>query len=399
MTRTRWMTIAAGLAGCLLANAAGAGPDHTNDEHADSKTDFEFVSIDNDDKYEIIVRDGETIARVNGVRIDDDLIETRDNKVIILGNDGKVLKEVVVGGPRGGVFAGTPRPPRPAAAPRVYRFGFPGEAEEMERAIAAERPPVMMGVLLESPSDALRAHLDLPEHALVLEKIMEGLPAEKAGLRQWDIIIEVNGDPMDDQRVLHEALMESTPGDELDLVVIRKGDEIEIEMELEAYDAQKLGTPSMTTTIEVTPGEEADFPFGLTNRWRQGENDEVKRALEETMRRLEELGAAGQNEDIARKFREQMEQMQRQLGAQAEQLRRSRAFTLDNGRLIIDDDDREAMADELEARLEDLEDQFEDRLESLEERMEERWERMERVFDRMLDRVEQMLEKRRDDRG
>ena len=34
MTRTRWMTIAAGLAGCLLANAAGAGPDHTNDEYA-----------------------------------------------------------------------------------------------------------------------------------------------------------------------------------------------------------------------------------------------------------------------------------------------------------------------------------------------------------------------------
>jgi hypothetical protein len=401
MTRTRWMTIAAGMTAGLLAATAAAGPEHEKHEHAEHEhaSTFEFVSIDDDDKFEIIVRDGETTARVNGVLIADELVKTAGDKVVILSDDGSVLKELAIAAPRAPRVPGAPLALRARTAPQVWRFGLPDSASELERAIEIERPPVMLGVLLDGPSEALQAQLGVSEHAIVIEKVMDGLPADKAGLRQWDIIVEIDGDEVDGGSFLRDILMESEPGDELDLLVIRKGEELELELELAAYDSDELGTPSVATiTTEVNPGQDGRFPFTLDNQWTQRGGEETKRAIEEAMREIEKLGVFGNDQETTKKFRQQLERMQRSLGAQAETLRRSRGLLLNEGRLIYDDDEREAMAEGLEDRLEDLEDQLEDRLEAIEDRMEERWERMERVFDRMLDRFEDMLENSRDDR-
>ncbi|HEX6962296.1 MAG TPA: PDZ domain-containing protein [Lacipirellula sp.] len=107
---------------------------------------------------------------------------------------------------------------RPAAAPK-YWIGLAG------RPIA---------------SPALRTHLQLADDVGVLvEQIVPDSPAEKAGLRQHDVIVAVNGEPISDLRALQE--------------VVTKGDDKPIEL--------KIIRLAKEETVSVTPEERpADAP-------------------------------------------------------------------------------------------------------------------------------------------
>ncbi len=434
MTRTRLMSIAAGLAASAFVGIAGAavGPDHAvHTEHNDSvhaphvvhttHTDgthggqsgktVEMITIDDGDKYEVIIKNDATVAKVNGIRVADDLVKMKDGKVIILDDNGDVIKELRVARVEGaGQNNGTAswrteiaRAPSAPSAPRVPGvmdrfFSSQDQQNELNSAIAMERPPVMLGVLLEGPGEALQAQLGVSEYAVLIEKVMEGLPADKAGLKKWDIIIEVDGDEIDRPGMLGEILMESEPGDELEFVIVRGGKKIDRTLELAAYDAKKLGV-TVSVNTSASPGQGWTLGFENNNRFPGALGRDSARSIEDAMEQLEKLRVFGDDKEAQEKFSEQLAKMQRELASRAEGLRRNQALLLDNkGRLIFNDDDREEMTDALEERLEDLEDQFEDRLESLEDRLEARWEKMEHMLDRMFDKFEQMLDDSRKDR-
>jgi hypothetical protein len=390
-TRTR-ICIAAGLA---LAGTAVAGPHGQGDSKKTTTTrvvtpapraseakNFEFITHEGSDKYEIIVKGDEVIARVNGLRVAGDRLKQGENSIVIYDDSGDVLKRIAVG----------PRVRDRIAdikiAPTVR---FDDDRDNAQWAAGGEHPPVMLGVLLESPGEALRSQLGVGEHTILIEKVMKGLPAQKAGLKQWDIVVAINGHEVDGARMLGKILMESEPGDELDLVIIRGGKKIERTLELEAYDAESLGSPNIEVTVR--PDEPGRFPGGLRG-WNFQGQESAQREIEKAMEKLK--GMEFGNEAAAR----QLEQLQRNLEASKDQwAQRGRAILDNKGRLLtLDDDERDEMAEELEDRLEDFEDQFEDRLEALEDRLEERWDRMEQVFDRMFSKVERMLEESRDDR-
>ncbi|MEM9660337.1 MAG: PDZ domain-containing protein, partial [Planctomycetota bacterium] len=113
----------------------------------------------------------------------------------------------------------------PMAAPQTRRLAAP------DFWIGVSGRPV------ESP--VLRTHLQLAEGmGVVIEAVVPGGPAEKAGLRKHDVVIGVNGDPAMDMTVLQEAVLQGD-GKPVDLKVIRLAEE---------------------TTIEVTPAKPpADF--------------------------------------------------------------------------------------------------------------------------------------------
>lgn len=58
--------------------------------------------------------------------------------------------------------------------------------------------------------------------ALVL-RVVEGQPAERAGLRSGDLVVGVGGEPVDDVRTLHERIVHGEPGSSLALSVLRGG--------------------------------------------------------------------------------------------------------------------------------------------------------------------------------
>ncbi|MCA9484213.1 MAG: trypsin-like peptidase domain-containing protein [Nitrospina sp.] len=82
-----------------------------------------------------------------------------------------------------------------------------------------------------NPKDAVR--LKYPDNSGILVKEIEPeSPAEKSGLREDDIIIELNGQTMDDFLLFRRKLLGLTPGKTILLGVFREGKIIDIEAKL-----------------------------------------------------------------------------------------------------------------------------------------------------------------------
>ena len=65
--------------------------------------------------------------------------------------------------------------------------------------------------------------------------VMPGSPADKAGLQENDIILELNGQKIDQDHSLARLIAQRSPGDEVTLKVLSKGQEKEVKVKLEEY--------------------------------------------------------------------------------------------------------------------------------------------------------------------
>jgi len=62
--------------------------------------------------------------------------------------------------------------------------------------------------------------------------VIPGSPADKAGLQMKDVILDVNGEKVTDDKPLQNLVAEKSPGDEITLKVWRSGKEIEVKVKL-----------------------------------------------------------------------------------------------------------------------------------------------------------------------
>jgi serine protease Do len=82
------------------------------------------------------------------------------------------------------------------------------------------------------PRMARRHHLAV-ENGVYIAQVYAGSPAERAGLRSGDIITRIGDVTLDNENPYTNALYRYAPGDTVDLVVVRNGDELEVEVTLE----------------------------------------------------------------------------------------------------------------------------------------------------------------------
>ena len=84
-----------------------------------------------------------------------------------------------------------------------------------------------VGVMLDSVGDALRSHVGLDEgQGLMVQGVIDDSPAEAAGLQANDILVEINGDAIDGEGGLVEAIQEAGEnGDKVRFTIIRAGKE------------------------------------------------------------------------------------------------------------------------------------------------------------------------------
>jgi len=104
------------------------------------------------------------------------------------------------------------------------------------------RPFLGVRYILNNPEFAKKNQLKVDYGAIIVRgetvkdfAVIPGSPADKAGLQENDIILEVNGTKIERGNSLAKLLSKYAPGDEVTLKVLSKGKEKEVKVKLEEF--------------------------------------------------------------------------------------------------------------------------------------------------------------------
>lgn len=100
-----------------------------------------------------------------------------------------------------------------------------------------------LGVNYGPAAPALRQALDLPSGAATVANVVEGSAADKAGIKEGDVILAVNGQELDNALALSTIIGSLKPGDKANILINREGDEKTIRVDLGAAEDDAEETP------------------------------------------------------------------------------------------------------------------------------------------------------------
>jgi hypothetical protein len=213
----------------------------------------------------------------------------------------------------------------------------PGQEQAQAELEALAASKYMIGIDAQPVPDAVRAHVNLDEGVgLIVNQLHEGTPAAESDLQQFDILVRAGDEPLRNLAGLIGAVQEAGENDTaLELVVLRRGDDMRIEVK-----------PVERKSVELKLGEmELDL-----DAWR---------ALRGEGLRLEHLQPgvieALEGEGINKETVEHLKRMAEEFRAEAEALR-ERAAAEAQSRL---GDQSAAMTEELKAQLAELRSEIE----------------------------------------
>ena len=223
------------------------------------------------------LRDGDVLVRWNGTRLESlaqlqrHLRETPSGRTVRLGvyRDGREEEIAVELGERSSSWTGVG--PRVFAGPRAVRIA-PDRLRRVEPVrLRAGNIFVVggrgrMGVSISSLSDQLADYFGVEGGALITE-VREETPAERAGLRAGDVIVEIAGEEIEDPGDVLGALRDREAGP-VTVRVVRDGEERNFTVELEerhgaiSCDGEECGEWAARW------GEAwGDWAEGLSDRW------------------------------------------------------------------------------------------------------------------------------------
>lgn len=231
----------------------------------DSTSEITIHSNDNGNTVEIHIRNDDVTAKVNGKEVPADRIERDDNQIKILDEDGNVVysSDLVFGignnAFRG--FAFTPNGDDPLG--NAYTTWL------ADASVAFEPPKVMLGVHMDSTGPALEKQLHLePGTTTLISGVYEKLPANLAGIQEYDIIVSIEGADKADPQSVRDVLRNKDVGETIGMDIIQAGERKHVSVTLEKYDAERM----MATTLLGSADEDISVwgpsgPGRLSNIW------------------------------------------------------------------------------------------------------------------------------------
>ncbi len=139
-----------------------------------------------------------------------------------------------------------------------------------------------LGVMLQDLSPSMAKALQLGDQTGVLvNDVVDDSPAAKAGLEEGDLILEFNGAATADPKALTRAVRKTSPGDKVQVVVLREGKKKTLDVEVGEREADNV------MFFSSEDGDAPDVEFftkkgnkvmvmgkdGHTNVWTHGDDD------------------------------------------------------------------------------------------------------------------------------
>ena len=134
----------------------------------------------------------------------------------------------------------------------------------------------LLGVRISDISPDIAEAFGLPNTSgALLQQVEKGLPAHQAGLKRGDVIVGLNGHPIESSNDLRLSVSQTPPGTTVTLVVIREGKKSEFEVILtsmdDPYRASSSTLDSLLKGISVEPmSPELQSDLGLADQDIQG---------------------------------------------------------------------------------------------------------------------------------
>jgi hypothetical protein len=192
-------------------------------------------------EIEVIIEDGKMTVRVDGKEVPVERVRKIRGGLVVMDEDGKEIETIRIG------IAGD------EDQPGFWQYWVGGEPKELQLEPAPE-PKVMIGIYLDEPGPALVRQLRLePGAATLVRAVYKGLPAQKAGLDEFDVILKIDGKTPADPDTLRADLAEKEPGDVMTLKIIHEGEPKTVKVTLAPYDAQAMAEAEL---IGEAPPEE-----------------------------------------------------------------------------------------------------------------------------------------------
>ncbi|OYT73168.1 MAG: hypothetical protein CFK52_02560 [Chloracidobacterium sp. CP2_5A] len=119
---------------------------------------------------------------------------------------------------------------------------------------ALRQPSVYLGVFPQTLSEQKATELGVsPPQGVYLIKVIEGSPADKAGLKQGDAIVSINGQAIINGEHFRDLLRKQTPGQAMTLGVVRDKQLISVSVVPEKPRVSRLALPDGQFGIAIDP--------------------------------------------------------------------------------------------------------------------------------------------------
>jgi C-terminal processing protease CtpA/Prc len=151
-----------------------------------------------------------------------------------------------------------------------------------------------LGVYVHDLSEGLAEYFEVPDgEGVLVDDIVEGGPAEAAGIKPGDVIVKIDDEDVADTEDLVEAISEMEKDTPTPIVVYRKGERMTVEATVGASEQEKaLEHFRQAYKIKADDIEKKIQTMKLTDDQRQELRDELKdlkQELEELKQELREL--------------------------------------------------------------------------------------------------------------
>lgn len=243
------------------------------------RTTMKFSQVQNGTTYALTIEDGERSATINGMPIPKDQVREVGKTVEILDPAGNVLTTFNVGD----VFVepkflnngrNLPIERGRRGAGGFNRFDLaplPGLG-----AIEQPAPPVMLGITMSAQ-----------DGGVVVDRVVPGLPAERAGLKEGDIILRFDGKLVDSPEGLRAALMDKKAGSQVPILISRDGKQLDLKAELTAFNANQLGVNDQAAMVVRPFMDQAEESM-----------EEAKRAVEAALEKVKAIDTEKIRKDV-----------------------------------------------------------------------------------------------------